>query len=203
MVCRQICRADRCGAESTFDAAASAFDNTANHVEFSKDHTLHGSCGCIVKSWEVLRDAIDRVGVKAVAARLNLSTAMIYKWCQEAAQDDADSSGALNPLDRLKSILELTQDPRLANWLCNVVDGFYVANPHVEPEQQDELLLAATQRVVQDFGELLREVSRSAENDGTISQDEAVRIRQSWERLKGQAESFVVACERGRYRQRT
>ncbi|MBL8879132.1 MAG: hypothetical protein JNG88_08435 [Phycisphaerales bacterium] len=155
-----------------------------------------------MKSWEVLRVAVDRVGVKAVAARLNLSTAMVYKWCQEPTQEDVDSSGALNPLDRIKTILELTEDARIANWLCNIADGFYVANPHVQPREQGEQLLAATQRMVQDFGDLLREVSRSAENDGTISHDEAIRIRQSWETLKGQAESFVVACERGQYRQR-
>lgn len=155
-----------------------------------------------MKSWEVLRDAIERVGVKAVAARLNLSTAMVYKWCQEPSQDDVDASGALNPLDRLRTILEMTNDPRIANWLCNVADGFYVANPNVKPHEHDEQLLSATQRMVQDFSELLREVSRSVENDGFILQDEAERIRQSWERLKGQAESFVIACERGQYRKR-
>lgn len=156
-----------------------------------------------MKSWEVLRDAIEHVGVKAVAARLNLSTAMVYKWCQEPSQDDADASGALNPLDRLRTILEMTKDPRIANWLCNVADGFYVANPDVKPHERDEQLLSATQRMVQDFSELLREVSRSVENDGHILHDEAERIRQSWERLKGQAESFVIACERGQYRKRT
>jgi hypothetical protein len=30
-------------------------------------------------SWEVLRDAADRIGVKALAARLKLSTALVYK----------------------------------------------------------------------------------------------------------------------------
>jgi len=62
-------------------------------------------------------------------------------------------------------------------------------------------LLGTTQRVVEDFGDLLAAISRSIENDGVITTEEADSIRQSWERLKTQAECFVVACERGLYRQ--
>ena len=34
------------------------------------------------ESYEVLKDAIDKVGVKAVAHDMNLSTPLLYKWCQ-------------------------------------------------------------------------------------------------------------------------
>ena len=53
--------------------------------------------------------------------------------------------------------------------------------------------------MVEEFGELLANVSRSIENDGQITADEADSIRQSWELLKTQAECFVIACERGMY----
>jgi hypothetical protein len=153
-----------------------------------------------VKSWEVLREAADRIGVKALAARLNLSTALVYKWCQEPARDDPSGSGARNPLDRLREIYEATQDPCVVNWLCNVADGFFVKNPQVTPGETEELLLGTTQRVVEDFGDLLVAVSRSIEDDGQISRVEADHIRRAWETLKTKAECFVVACERGMYR---
>ncbi|MBN2445629.1 MAG: hypothetical protein JXO22_02815 [Phycisphaerae bacterium] len=153
-----------------------------------------------MNSWEVLRDAADRIGVKALAAKLNLSTALVYKWCQEPATDeDPNASGARNPLDRLRAIYEATQDPQIVHWLCMVAGGFYVPHSRVEPGEQEEKLLSTTQRVVEDFGELLSEISRGVEDDGLISPGEAKRIRRSWERLKSQAECFVVACERGLY----
>lgn len=155
-----------------------------------------------MKSWDVLRAATDRVGVKAVAARLNLSTALIYKWCQEPPSDeDPEGSGARNPLDRMQALYEVTRDPEVINWLCHIADGFYVANPAVKPGREEGQLLNTTQRVVQDFGELLANISHSIEDDGLISAGEADRIRQSWEKLKGQAECFVVACERGMFSQ--
>jgi hypothetical protein len=152
-----------------------------------------------VKSWEVLREATEKVGVKALATKLNLSTALVYKWCQQPTEEDAGSSGALNPLDRLRTIWEVTRDARVINWVCNVADGFFVRNPNVKAPQIEEHLLSQTQRVVEDFGVLLSDISRGIQNDGQISAGEAEAIRTSWERLKGQAEEFVVACERGQY----
>lgn len=152
-----------------------------------------------MKSWEVLHDAIEKVGVKALAARLNLSTALVYKWCQESPADDPGGSGARNPLDRLKEIWEITHDPRVVNWLCHQAGGFYVPNSNVEPGQKEEHLLSTTRRFVEEFGELLARVSGSFENDGEITSDEAVHIRAAWEKLKRTAECFVVASERGMY----
>ncbi|MEW6249668.1 MAG: phage regulatory CII family protein [Planctomycetota bacterium] len=152
-----------------------------------------------MESWEILREATEEVGVKAVAARLGVSTALVYKWCQESRRDDADASGAPNPLDRLKTLFEVTRDQRLVNWLCSVADGFFVPNPRVRFAERDEELLGTTQRVVQNFGNLLSQVSRSIENDGRITKDEAERIRRAWETLKSHAECFVAACERGLY----
>lgn len=150
-------------------------------------------------AWEVLRDAIDPVGVKAVAARLKLSSALVYKWCQEPRSEDPESSGAHNPLDRMRTLFELTRDPRLINWLCGAADGFFVPNARATAGERGEELLGTTQRVVEDFGDLLSAISRSIENDGRITAAEAETIRQSWEKLKRHAEGFVVACERGLY----
>ena len=155
--------------------------------------------GCSVKSWEVLREAADRIGVKALAARLNLSTALVYKWCQEPAKEDPSGSGARNPLDRLKGIYDATQDPCVVNWICGGADGFFVKNPDVTPGESEEQLLSTTQRVVEDFGDLLSTLGHSIEDDGQISASEADHIRRAWEALKTKAECLVVACERGMY----
>ena len=72
-------------------------------------------------------------------------------------------------------------------------------NPAVTPGGMEGHLLATTQRVVMDFGDMLATVSRSIENDGKITADEADHIRQAWETLKTKAECLVVACEQGLY----
>lgn len=150
-----------------------------------------------MKSHEVLSVAVDKVGVKALAAKLKLSTALVYKWCQESPGGDPGASGARNPLDRIREVYESTRDHGMINWICNIADGFFVPNPAFKPPEREEQLLDATQRMVREFGDLLQVVSRSFENDGQISREEAAGIRQTWETLKSQAEGFVVSCERG------
>ena len=150
-------------------------------------------------SHEVLRRAIDPIGVKAVAAGLRLSPAMIYKWCQESQHQDPDASGARNPLDRVAEVVKATGDTELVNWLCHEADGFFVSNPEPFDHDLDTELLVTTQRLVTEFSNLLLTVTRSIEDDGQIEPREADHIRAAWETLKATAESFVVACERGTY----
>lgn len=153
-----------------------------------------------MESHEVLREAIDTIGAKAVAAELRVSPALIYKWCEEARSDDPDASGTRNPLDRLRDIVRLTKSVDLVNWLCHEAGGFFVHNPPPRPKQLDVDLLESTQKLVRQFSDLLGEVSQSASNDGQIMPNEASRIREDWERLKTLVETFVVACEKGVYR---
>ena len=60
-------------------------------------------------------------------------------------------------------------------------------------------LLVTTQKLIGEFSQLLLEVTESIEDDGKIEPAEADRIRQAWETLKGSAEAFAVAAERGIY----
>src|SRR4051812_5698319 len=41
-----------------------------------------------MKSYEVIRQAVDEPGVKAVAAALKVSPALVYKWCEPPADED-------------------------------------------------------------------------------------------------------------------
>jgi hypothetical protein len=151
-------------------------------------------------SFEVLREAADKVGVKMLAAKLRVSPALVYKWCEEADPNDPDASGTLNPLDRLREIVQLTGHIPVVNWLCQQANGFFVYNPLKISPDIDKDLLHSTQQMVQAFSELLNEVSDSVADDSAIDAREAERIRQDWEKLKTTAETFVIACEKGIYR---
>jgi hypothetical protein len=151
-------------------------------------------------SHEVLREAADKVGVKALAAKLRVSPALVYKWCEEADPNDPDASGTRNPLDRLREIVQFTGHVPVVNWLCHQAQGFFVHNPEKLSRDIDADLLQSTQHLVQAFSDLLNDVSESVADDGAIDLREADRIRLDWERLKTTSETFVVACERGTYR---
>lgn len=150
-----------------------------------------------MKSYEALKAAMNDVGVKFVAGNMNLSSSLLYKWCQPS--EGPDSAGAGNPLDRVARIYDLTNDTRPIAWLCRQAGGYFVANPELD-ESTDLPLINVTRSILKEFSELLEEVSVSIDNDGRITLDEAERIRQAWEQLKMLTESFVSACEEGTYR---
>ena len=152
-----------------------------------------------MRSDQVLKRAAEGIGVKALAAKLRLSPALIYKWCQEWDSADPDASGARNPLDRLADIISATGDRGVVSWLCHEAGGFYVANPRAESHSVDTELLVNTQRLVQEFSLLLMTVTHSIEDDGQIEPAEADRIRDAWELFKATVETFTTACERGAY----
>src|SRR6185295_13538120 len=157
-----------------------------------------------MKSYEVIQKAVDEPGVKAVAAALKVSQALVYKWCEPpAASDDPEQSGAKNPLDRVREMYALTKDIRLVRWLCNEAGGFYVSNPDPELRKNyDESIFTETRGMVRDFSELLETITESAETPPGIVPDEADRIREKWEDLKAIVERFVIGCEKGFYQPR-
>lgn len=150
------------------------------------------------RSDEVLKRAANTIGVKALAAELKLSPALVYKWCQPWDADDPDSSGARNPLDRVVDIVRVTGDQEVVNWICHQADGFFTPNPSTEAKSPTDLLVGA-QQLVKEFSDMLEEVSRSVANDGAITPDEALKIRRHWETLKRVAEHFVVQSEDGQF----
>ncbi len=152
-----------------------------------------------MRSHETLKRAADRIGVKALAASLRLSPALIYKWCQESDPNDPDASGARNPLDRLADIVRETGDAEVVNWLCHEAGGYFVCNPVRSGEDMSTELIVNTQRMVREFSQLLITVTQSIEDDGQIEPIEADRIRDAWEAFKTNVETFTVACEQGLY----
>ena len=155
-----------------------------------------------MRSYEVIRQAVEEPGVKAVAAALRVSPALVYKWCEPPAEaDDPEQSGAKNPLDRVREMYHLTKDIRLIRWLCNEAGGFFVSNPEVSAPRRtlDERIFGETRGMVREFSELLDTVTASLETTPGIQPEEADAIRQRWEDLKACVEKFVISCERGDY----
>ena len=152
-----------------------------------------------MKSFEVIHDAVESVGVKKVAAAMNVSASLVYKWCEAAAQGEADeASGATNPLDRVAVLWECTRDADLIDWLCHRAGGTFVPDPTRDTDV-DAAYVERTQKIVRDFSELLAAVSQSMINDGRVDPSESEHIRRHWQVMKRHGESFVAACERGFY----
>src|SRR3954470_9841366 len=83
-----------------------------------------------MKSYEVIRKAVDEPGAKAVAAALKVSPALVYKWCEPPAEEkDPDQSGAKNPLDRVRELYVQTTEKALITGRCNEPGGFFAPNP--------------------------------------------------------------------------
>ncbi|MHC4884299.1 MAG: phage regulatory CII family protein [Planctomycetota bacterium] len=151
-------------------------------------------------SYEVLKEAVDRVGAKKVAAQLQVSTSLVYKWCEAPSEEIGDEkSGARNPLDRIDRLIEATGDTGALQWLCDRADGFFVANPKTDKVNLDADFIANTQRMISEFSELLQVVSASMADDGKVDAKEAKQIRREWQDLKSYAEAFVHACEEGAF----
>ena len=140
-----------------------------------------------MNSYDVLRKAIEPVGVKAAASAMGLSSALVYKWCEP--KNTLDDPGAHNPLDRIVQIYDLTRDPGPVEWLCQKTGGFRVENPRPVPPGK-KALLSSTQEILKEFSDLLAVISDSYSDDGKIDREEAKRIRKEWERLKVVAETF-------------
>ena len=151
-----------------------------------------------MESHEVLRRAINRVGAKQVAARMKLSAALIYKWC-ESADACGEASGSRNPLDRIRQLYDLTGDDAVIGWLCRQARGYLVKNP-TTPDHIDASVLGTAQMMVKEFSEVLHAIAESVSDGSGVSESEARHIRKEWEDLKQLAESFVVACETGHLR---
>lgn len=78
-----------------------------------------------MKSHEVLKQVIEEVGAKRVAADLKVSNSLVYKWCQEPPDDLEDErSGTRNPLDRLVTLLASTGDRRPIEWPAHKPEAF-------------------------------------------------------------------------------
>jgi transcriptional regulator with XRE-family HTH domain len=148
-----------------------------------------------MESHEVVRQALDKISPKEVAAEMGVSLSLVYKWAQP---DDNQGSGTANPLDRVLQLYELTKDDHLLQWLCSQAAGVFVKNPPSTCKRGFEVM-PATQEIVQQFADLLAAISQAAV-DNSICDEEAKGIRHVWDELKRYTEGFVRCCEEGDFK---
>lgn len=144
-----------------------------------------------MESHEVLRQAFTKTSPKAIASELGVSLSLVYKWAERQAED---GSGSRNPLDRLLKIIELSGDTSITEWICQRSGGYFVANPDIA--DHDYEVLPATHEIINQFSTLLHQISLAA-FDHSITTDEAIEIREAWDKLKSYTEGFVRCCEEG------
>src|SRR5215510_8701200 len=82
-------------------------------------------------SHEVMKEVLKKTSAKQIAADMNLSLSLIYKWA-EPPEDDS-GSGASSPLDRVGQLIRITSDTRIPQWVSEQANGFYIRNPHSQP----------------------------------------------------------------------
>lgn len=147
-----------------------------------------------MQSHEVLREVFEQTSPKKIAASLDLSLSLVYKWAEPPTPDGPPTG---NPLERVAALYRCTRDERLLQWLGQQAGGFYIKNPqthHAHPE----FLIPATNQIVQEFADLLAVIAAAAA-DNQISAKEAKTIRARWEELKSVTETFVTCCEHGNF----
>jgi hypothetical protein len=145
-----------------------------------------------MESYELLREVFKLKSPKQVADDVGLSASVLYKWAEPP--EHAAGSGIGNPLDRVEALLRSTGDQRIAQWVCQHANGFFIQNPKsITPPHY---LIPATNQIVQEFADLLQVIARAA-HDSEVSPVEAKQIRARWEELKSVTEGFVTGCEKG------
>src|SRR4051812_32700003 len=110
-----------------------------------------------MKSHEVIKETVDKLGAKKVASELGVSLSLLYKW-----SEPTDESGAANPLDRIAELCKVTDDPRPVAWLAGQMNGVFVKNPAATGGRVD--VLQQTQKLVTAFSDMLLAVSRGWED---------------------------------------
>jgi len=147
-----------------------------------------------MESHELLKALLKETSAKQVSADMGLSLSLIYKWA-EPSNDDS-GSGSSSPLDRVKQLIESTNDDRVARWVAQQAGGFFISNPAALRESEE--LVPATNDIVQQFASMLGVIAAAA-SDQQITDQEAKHIRAQWEGLKSVTEGFVQAAEKGNF----
>ena len=145
-----------------------------------------------MQSHELMREVFEKKRPQQVAEDLGLSESLVYKW----GQPQTAGSGVANPLDRIEVLIQSTGDPRIAQWICERANGFFIPNPKHIP--QPHYLIPATNQIVQEFADLLQVIAKAA-HDNAVTPSEARQIRARWEELKSVTEGFVASCEKGNF----
>src|SRR6185295_19739929 len=100
----------------------------------------------IMDAHEVMKEVLKKTSAKQIAAEMNLSLSLIYKWAEPPIDDSG--SGASSPLDRVGQLIRITGDTHVPQWVCEQADGFFIRNPS---NTKSVGVIPATNDIVQEF----------------------------------------------------
>ncbi len=153
-----------------------------------------------MKSYEAIAKAVNGLAVE-FARHLRLSTSLLYKWMEPCT--DYTDSGALNPLDRLETLLESAQqlNPRRDDALAplqylNERFGL-IAFPRPHNQQTTTEISQELLKTIAEFGKLAQYASTALE-DGIITPEEAQNINAVGWRLQRQVAAFLQSVKEGK-----
>lgn len=94
------------------------------------------------QSWEIVADAVKRLGVERIANQMNLSKQTIYKWMERSGMEEElpfEPSGRPNPLDRTAQFLRILvvegQDDLAVesmNWINREGRGIFISTDDLD-----------------------------------------------------------------------
>ena len=120
-----------------------------------------------MEAHDVMRTVLKTTSAKQIAAGMNLSLSLVYKWAEPPVEGVPSGS----PLDRVGQLVRISKDPRVAQWVCEQADGFFIRNPPDQP--LDRTLIPATNDIVQEFADMLAYIAQSSsDNVITLSEDD-------------------------------
>ena len=70
----------------------------------------------------VLKEAIKPLGAKYVAEQMGLSSSLLFKWCQ----GEFNSGTAIDPIQRVIKLHEITKDDCIIQWICQKAGGVFI-----------------------------------------------------------------------------
>lgn len=150
-----------------------------------------------MQSHEVIQKSINGKSL-AHAKRLGVSLSLVSKW-QEPSLDFSDS-GAYNPLDRIKTIMDGSKadgngpERFLAplHWLAR--EYRHIAIPLPSPNENLPELHRGLLKMTKEFGDLLS-VSGEKFADGDVSRRDALAIRQEAYEMQTVIAAFLAKVE--------
>jgi hypothetical protein len=147
-------------------------------------------------SHELLRQVFETTSAKQIAADMNVSVSLIYRWPRFRTQFPDSLLQSARPHRSADPI-----QPGRANHslICQRAGGFFIRNPKTHHAHPDFL----NSRDEPDRPGIRRPAGRDRQRCGgtiTINELEAQTIRKRWEDLKSVTETFVHCCEEGNFR---
>lgn len=153
-----------------------------------------------MKSYEAIARAVNGLAVE-VAKRLRLSTSLLYKWMEPCV--DYSDSGALNPLDRLETLIEtaLQTNPRREDALAPLQylnERFdLIAFPRPKRQQTTTEIYQELLKTITEFGKLAQ-IASDALEDRILTGDEKQEINAEGWRLLRQVAAFLQSVKRSK-----